>query len=74
MRINQVGHGDSAVGGIAISRGTRDETCDANGTFIYLHDLDDGAVWSAGFQPTCVVPDEYEFHGRKWHGGDFSAG
>src|SRR4029079_8714834 len=36
-----------------------DETRDAEGFYIYIRDLDDGQVWSAGYQPMRVVPTRY---------------
>jgi cyclic beta-1,2-glucan synthetase len=46
---------------VAISRWLPDETRDADGFFIYLRDLDDDAVWSAGYQPTRVAGVQYDF-------------
>ena len=40
-------------------RRTTRATCD--GFHIFLRDLDDDFVWSAGFQPTRVMPTTYEF-------------
>ncbi len=30
------------------------------GQFIYLRDMESREVWSATYQPTCVLPDKYE--------------
>jgi cellobiose phosphorylase len=61
VQLSGVGTGVSEFGGLAVSRWVPDPTCDADGFHIYLRDLDFGAIWSAGFQPTRATPDEYEF-------------
>jgi N,N'-diacetylchitobiose phosphorylase len=61
VQLNGVGSGFSECRGLAVSRWVPDPTCDADGFHIFLRDLDDGAVWSAGFQPTRVMPDDYAF-------------
>ncbi len=61
VSLTAVGGGASELGGMAISRWVPDPTCDQDGFFIYLRDLDDGALWSAAYQPTRVAPDSYEF-------------
>ena len=43
-----------------VTRWRRDTTRDNWGTFIYLHDVQSGEVWSATYQPTLVKPDGYE--------------
>ncbi len=45
---------------IAITRWREDVTCDERGAHIYLRDCDSGAIWSAGFQPTNVEPNQYD--------------
>src|SRR3954466_13940705 len=57
--VSEVGSGCSELSGIAITRSAADETRDADGFYIYLRDLGDGLVWSAGYQPTRVVPARY---------------
>ena len=51
--------GYSNWGRIALTRWREDATCDDYGSFIYLRDVNSGAVWSAGFQPSGMEPDEY---------------
>ncbi len=51
--------GYSSWGRIAITRWREDATCDDYGSYIYLRDVNSGAVWSAGFQPSGIEPDEY---------------
>lgn len=56
----------SGTGGIqfagsqAVTRWHADPTCDALGYFFYVRDLETGKSWSLGYQPTCVLPDEYQ--------------
>src|SRR6476660_7808362 len=59
LRLSEVGSGFAEVGGVAVTRWSGDETRDAEGFYIYIRDLDDGQVWSAGYQPTRVVPTRY---------------
>ena len=56
-----VGSGVSELCGLDVSRWTADSTCNSDGFHLYLRDLDDQFVWSAGYQPTRVTPDAYEF-------------
>jgi cyclic beta-1,2-glucan synthetase len=48
----------------ALTRWRPDTTLDNWGQWLYLQDLDSGAVWSAGLQPTAVRPADQEllFH------------
>jgi N,N'-diacetylchitobiose phosphorylase len=61
VRLSEAGSGSSEVGSVAITRWAGDETLDADGFYIFFRDLDDGLVWSAGYQPTRVVPSRYAF-------------
>ncbi len=61
VRLSEAGSGCSEVGSIAITRSAGDATLDADGFYVFFRDLDDGFVWSAGYQPTRVVPSRYEF-------------
>ncbi|MEX2308870.1 MAG: hypothetical protein WD738_14820 [Pirellulales bacterium] len=61
VRLSEVGSGYSECRGVAISRWLQDETRDADGFYIYLRDLDDNFVWSAGYQPTRVIASHYDF-------------
>jgi cyclic beta-1,2-glucan synthetase len=60
-RLNGLGSGSSVWRDVAITRWMPDAVCDADGFHIYLRDLDDNYLWSAGYQPTRVQADEYEF-------------
>jgi cyclic beta-1,2-glucan synthetase len=61
VQLRYVGTGVSKFHDRAVTRSSGDEVLDTDGIHFYLRDLDDGSSWSAGFQPTCVVPDEYAF-------------
>ncbi len=64
--------------GQSITRFVPDATRDADGLWLYIQDLESGALWSGARQPTGAIPDEYravfqphmaEFH-RRDHGID----
>jgi cellobiose phosphorylase len=61
VRLSELGTGYSACQGVAVTRSMPDATCNADGFSIYLRDLDDGHLWSAGYQPTRTVAEHYEF-------------
>ena len=54
------GSGYSRWGDLAVTRWREDPTCDCWGSYIFLRDVDTGAVWSAGYQPSGVEPDTYD--------------
>jgi cyclic beta-1,2-glucan synthetase len=60
VMVTAAGSGYSRWGDISVTRWREDATCDDWGSYIFLRDADSGAVWSAGFQPTGVEPDDYE--------------
>ncbi len=43
----------------ALTRWQSDPTLDDRGAWLYLRDVEHGATWSAGLQPTAKIPDEY---------------
>ncbi|MEO8504785.1 MAG: glucoamylase family protein [Acidobacteriota bacterium] len=57
--LTNAGGGFTRRGAIAVSRWREDSTTDACGSFVYLRDSASGRLWSAGYQPTAVEPDEY---------------
>jgi cyclic beta-1,2-glucan synthetase len=59
VMLTAAGSGYSRWGDIAVTRWREDATRDDSGSYIFLRDIRSGAVWSAGFQPTGVEPDEY---------------
>ena len=60
VMITAAGSGYSRWRNLAVSRWREDVTCDPWGSYVYLRDVDSGAVWSAGFQPSGGKPDNYE--------------
>ncbi|RBP10416.1 cyclic beta-1,2-glucan synthetase [Roseiarcus fermentans] len=59
VMLTAAGSGYSRWGDVAITRWREDATRDDSGSYIFLRDTQSGAVWSAGFQPTGVEPDQY---------------
>jgi cyclic beta-1,2-glucan synthetase len=51
LMITNSGGGYSQWNGREITRWRPDQTCDAMGTFCYIHELDEGRVWSSTWQP-----------------------
>jgi cyclic beta-1,2-glucan synthetase len=73
VMLTTAGSGYSRWGALAVTRWREDVTRDSWGTYLFLRDVQSGAVWSAGYQPTGVEPDAYrvvfsedraEFHRR----------
>ncbi|PPK72077.1 cyclic beta-1,2-glucan synthetase [Methylobacter tundripaludum] len=60
VMITAAGSGYSVCEKLAVTRWREDVTRDCWGSYIYLRNLADGRVWSAGYQPTAAVPDRYE--------------
>jgi cyclic beta-1,2-glucan synthetase len=60
VMLTAAGSGYSRWRDIAVTRWREDLTRDCWGTYIFLRDEQNGNVWSAGYQPTCVEPDAYE--------------
>jgi cyclic beta-1,2-glucan synthetase len=60
VMITSAGSGYSRWRDLAVTRWSEDVTRDADGQFVFLRDADTGEVWSAGYQPSGVPPDEYE--------------
>jgi cyclic beta-1,2-glucan synthetase len=60
LMVTAAGSGYSRWGDLAISRWREDATCDDWGSYVFLRDVNSGEVWSAGFQPSGVEPDDYE--------------
>ncbi|WP_240310973.1 glucoamylase family protein [Altererythrobacter sp. ZODW24] len=76
--ISAAGGGGLSWHGRALTRFVPDAARDADGIWIYLNDIESGALWSATRQPTGEPADEYnvlfqphltEFH-RRGHGID----
>jgi len=60
VMITAAGSGYSRWRDVALTRWREDPTCDAQGFFVYLKDVANGRVWSAGYQPIGCEPDRYE--------------
>lgn len=57
--VSAAGSGFIQFSGNAVTRWRPDATCDSDGCYLYVRDLDSGEFWSAGYQPTTKEPDEY---------------
>jgi cyclic beta-1,2-glucan synthetase len=60
VMLTAAGSGYSRWRDMAVTRWREDSTCDDWGSYVLLRDVDSGAVWSAGFQPSGVEPDDYD--------------
>ncbi|MEO7996358.1 MAG: hypothetical protein ABI852_02875 [Gemmatimonadaceae bacterium] len=60
LMITAAGSGYSRWRDIAVSRWRDDATLDNTGSSIFLHDLTNDFVWSAGYQPSRVEAQSYE--------------
>ncbi len=62
--VTTAGSGYSRWGDLAVTRWREDATCDDAGSYVFLRDMRSGDVWSTGYQPAGVEPDEYHvaFH------------
>jgi cyclic beta-1,2-glucan glucanotransferase len=59
VMLTTAGSGYSRCGSLAVTRWREDTTRDCWGTYLFLRDVQSGAVWSAGFQPAGVDPASY---------------
>jgi cyclic beta-1,2-glucan synthetase len=59
VMLTSAGSGYSRWRDLAITRWREDVTCDSWGSYVFLRDTRNGAVWSAGYQPSGVEPDSY---------------
>jgi Cellobiose phosphorylase len=59
VMITAAGSGYSLWRNLAVTRWREDVTRDAWGNYLYLRDVEDGEVWSAGYQPTAARPEQY---------------
>ncbi len=60
VMITAAGSGFSRWRNLAVSRWREDVTCDPWGSYVYLRDVENGSVWSAGYQPSGARPDNYD--------------
>jgi hypothetical protein len=60
VMVTNAGGGYSRWNDLAVTRWREDSTCDPWGSFCYLQDLENGAIWSSAYQPTLTTPDHFE--------------
>src|SRR5262249_55638353 len=60
LMVTAAGSGYSRFEGSAITRWREDPTRDDWGSYVFLRDVQSGAVWSAGHQPSGVEADSYD--------------
>ena len=58
--VTEAGTGYSRWRDLAVTRWREDPTADALGFFVFLRDVENRKVWSAGYQPTGREPERYE--------------
>ena len=56
--LTAAGSGYTSWGDLAVTRWREDMTRDDYGTYLFLRDVQSGAVWSAGWQPTGIEPED----------------
>ncbi len=59
VMITAAGSGYSRWRDLSVTRWREDVTCDDWGSYVFVRDVRSGDVWSAGYQPTGVEPDDY---------------
>ncbi len=59
VMLTTAGSGYSRCAGLGVTRWREDVTRDPWGTYVFLRDVETGAVWSAAYQPTGVEPTVY---------------
>ncbi len=59
VMLTNSGGGYSQWKGLQLTRWREDATCDHWGQFCFLRDTESGAVWSATYQPTSALPEDY---------------
>ncbi len=60
LMLSSAGGGYSRCHQMDVTRWRSDTTTDNWGQFIYLRDTQSRDVWSATYQPTCILPEKYE--------------
>ncbi|MGD0501542.1 MAG: hypothetical protein ABSD02_02295 [Steroidobacteraceae bacterium] len=58
--VSEAGTGYSRWKDLAVTRWREDPTADALGFFVFLRDVENGRVWSAGYQPSGREPERYQ--------------
>lgn len=60
VMLTAAGSGCSRWRDVSVTRWREDITCDDWGSYVFLRDVSDGTVWSAGFQPSGTAAETYE--------------
>jgi cyclic beta-1,2-glucan synthetase len=60
VMLTAAGSGYSRWNDLGVTRWREDATRDDTGSYIFLRDVESGAVWSAGYQPCGVEAESYE--------------
>ena len=60
VMLTSAGSGYSRWEDLAVTRWREDATCDDWGSYVFLRDAKSGVLWSAGYQPCGVAPDDYD--------------
>jgi len=60
VMLTGAGSGSSRWRDLSVTRWREDLTRDDTGSYFFLRDIESGAVWSGGYQPSGVEPDSYE--------------
>src|SRR6202789_2431416 len=60
VMLTAAGSGFSRCGGLALTRWREDPTCDPWDYYIFLRDVFNGHVWSAGYQPIGRESETYD--------------
>ena len=60
VMLTAAGSGYSRWRDLALTRWREDPTCDPWGYYVFLRDVAEGRVWSAGYQPVGCEPDSYD--------------
>ncbi len=60
VMVTNAGGGYSRWKNIALTRWRQDSTCDNTGSFCFIRDVDNDAVWSNAHQPSLTKADTYE--------------
>jgi cyclic beta-1,2-glucan synthetase len=60
VMLTSAGGGWSRCGTMDVTRWREDATRDAWGQFCYVRDIETGHIWSAGYQPIGLSPDQFE--------------
>ena len=61
VRLSEVGSGGVTWNGLALTRWRDDPVMDDLGSILYLRDLETGAFWSVGYQPTRAPAEVYRW-------------